>query len=167
MRSSFEFKGDCEKCPGLCCSVLAVKGLNKPAMEPCEFLDSCGECEIHNERESTKFDVCRGYDCLRGGNLVFDLYNDKYGNELTGEQQKSRAALFAFLQTIFIIRANLFVVSFHRLYEIKLMKFLVKIDEGLTRTEGMLKDPTLDKLLEKFGKTELFVKALSDKFTKR
>ncbi len=70
-----KFRADCSRCCGLCCvapAQLALQGFpaNKPANRPCDHLDACNRCSIHEDRAEHGFSACEGFDCFGAGQWV-------------------------------------------------------------------------------------------------
>lgn len=70
-----EFKIDCFKCSGLCCTALFFSKIdgfpeNKGAGKPCSKLKEDYSCSIHKELEKKNMKGCIGYDCFGAGQFV-------------------------------------------------------------------------------------------------
>ncbi|AKL96061.1 hypothetical protein CACET_c26160 [Clostridium aceticum] len=70
-----QFKVDCSKCSGLCCTALFFSKIdgfpeNKKAGKPCTKLQSDYRCKIHHELEKRNMKGCIGYDCFGAGQHV-------------------------------------------------------------------------------------------------
>ena len=70
-----QFKVDCSKCSGLCCTALFFSKSdgfpeNKKGGKPCSELQSDFRCKIHDELEKFNMKGCIGYDCFGAGQHV-------------------------------------------------------------------------------------------------
>lgn len=70
-----QFKIDCSKCSGLCCTALFFSKIdgfpeNKSAGKPCIKLQHNYRCMIHHELEKRNMKGCIGYDCFGAGQHV-------------------------------------------------------------------------------------------------
>ncbi|MGL5615254.1 MAG: pentapeptide repeat-containing protein [Sarcina sp.] len=70
-----EFKIDCFKCSGLCCTALFFSKIdgfpeNKVAGKPCSSLKNDYSCSIHKDLEKRNMKGCMGYDCFGAGQFV-------------------------------------------------------------------------------------------------
>lgn len=105
------FKIDCSKCCGLCCSALffsKVDGFpeNKKAGIPCSNLQENFFCKIHNKLEETNLKGCIGYDCFGAGQYVTqNLYNGE--TWLTLKNKKDE------IFNVFIIIYQLFQIRYY------------------------------------------------------
>lgn len=76
-----EFKSECSKCSGLCCTALFFSKLdgfpeNKVAGKPCINLQKDYKCRIHKNLEKNNMRGCIGYDCFGAGQKVIQhIYN--------------------------------------------------------------------------------------------
>ncbi len=73
------FRGDCDRCAGLCCVALSFErgplfALDKPAGEACLHLGPDCRCTVHTDRAARGFAGCVGYDCLGAGQLTTALF---------------------------------------------------------------------------------------------
>ena len=73
------FRGDCDRCAGLCCATLSFErgplfALDKPAGEACPHLGPDCRCTIHADRAARGFAGCIAYDCLGAGQLTTALF---------------------------------------------------------------------------------------------
>ncbi|MEF2246018.1 pentapeptide repeat-containing protein [Paenibacillus sp. IITD108] len=69
------YRGDCEKCFGLCCAALpfaksADFAVNKDAGTPCTNLQADYRCGIHRDLRNKGFRGCTVYDCFGAGQQV-------------------------------------------------------------------------------------------------
>ena len=74
------FRGDCDRCAGLCCVALSFErgplfALDKPAGEACPHLRADCRCSIHAERAARGFAGCASFDCRGAGQLATALFN--------------------------------------------------------------------------------------------
>lgn len=74
-----EFRIDCDKCTGLCCTALYFSTFDgfpsdKAAGVPCSNLDSSFRCSIHQKLHAKHMKGCLAYDCCGAGQLVTALY---------------------------------------------------------------------------------------------
>lgn len=79
MTKAETLRGDCARCIGLCCVVLAFDrgplfGFDKPAGEPCHHLDAGNRCRIHAALDAEGFGGCARYDCFGAGQAVTALF---------------------------------------------------------------------------------------------
>ncbi len=77
-----DFDADCGRCFGLCCVALSFErsaqfGHDKPAGQPCHFLESDFKCRIHVRREELGYEGCEAFDCLGAGQRASALFADK------------------------------------------------------------------------------------------
>ncbi|MGL4731383.1 MAG: pentapeptide repeat-containing protein [Clostridium sp.] len=78
-----EFKINCSKCSGLCCTALFFAKMdgfpeNKPSGKPCSKLEKNYKCRIHKDLKKQKLKGCIGYDCFGAGEYVTStLYKGK------------------------------------------------------------------------------------------
>ncbi len=69
------FAADCGRCFGLCCVALSFQrsadfGHDKPAGQPCHFLEPSFGCRIHSQRDALGYEGCEAFDCLGAGQLA-------------------------------------------------------------------------------------------------
>src|SRR6056297_3184454 len=70
-----QFKANCLKCSGLCCTALFFSKINgfpenKKAGKPCTKLENNYSCKIYNELEKFNMKGCIGYHCFGAGQHV-------------------------------------------------------------------------------------------------
>lgn len=66
---------DCSQCAALCCVLLpfdksASFGFDKAGGEPCQNLNACHGCRIHDRLEEKGFSGCVAFDCHGAGQRV-------------------------------------------------------------------------------------------------
>lgn len=75
-------RGDCSRCIGLCCVVLAFDrgplfAFDKGPGEPCRHLDGCDRCAIHDDLAGRGMGGCAQYDCLGAGQAVTAMFEGR------------------------------------------------------------------------------------------
>jgi hypothetical protein len=75
-------RGDCSRCIGLCCVLLAFDrgplfAFDKGPGEPCRHLDGCDRCAIHDHLADRGLAGCVHYDCLGAGQAVTAMFSGR------------------------------------------------------------------------------------------
>jgi hypothetical protein len=78
--SDATFRGDCGRCAGLCCVLLAFdRGPNfafdKPAGVACRHLTASHRCQVHAQLGACGLAGCQSFDCRGAGQLVTAMFD--------------------------------------------------------------------------------------------
>lgn len=84
--SDASLRGDCSRCIGLCCVILAFDrgplfGFDKPPGRACRHLDGCDRCSIHEALDVRGFAGCAAYDCFGAGQVVTAMFEGRHWSD--------------------------------------------------------------------------------------
>lgn len=152
-----EFKPDCGKCFGLCCTALyfsASEGFptNKEAGKPCINLQPDFTCAVHDNLRDKGLKGCTAYDCLGAGQKVAQL---TFGGESWSQAPKTAGKMFE----IFLIMRQLHEI----LWYLKQAYILNKNDEVKEEIRIMIEDTENRTLFEADDLLKLDIEAHRNK----
>lgn len=104
-----QFKADCSKCSGLCCTALFFSKIdgfpeNKKAGKPCIKLQNDYYCKIYLELEKHNMKGCIGYDCFGAGQHVTQVIYKGETWQTLPDQSEEIFHVFLIIFQLFQIR---------------------------------------------------------------